>query len=157
MKISKLLYALTSDIEKVSLDRTQRFIAKSSNQVDSTKLSPLVFFKKQDIISMGDYVAVSGNFGLRVGLLVKFQKLNEKTEKMEPFKYNSLILNKSKNVQFFLHPCFEISQRFRGILSIVPYKRWYKEEDYKITVNEDCVDSFKSQLLFFDEFSNLIS
>jgi hypothetical protein len=133
MKVSKLLYALQTDIERVSNDRLQRFHKKDFEELQPTKMNPNLVWERRNVITLGDFVIIKIETSLFFGRLIKFKYSNSQT-----YSFNSYFFEINKNVDFFLFPSYKISRQntFQEIKST----KWYSKSQYSGTLNENHID-----------------
>jgi hypothetical protein len=144
-KVSKLLYVIQEDVERISNDRLERFISTSKGEMIPESMGDSVI-KKRLSISLGDFVFVANSRGnLFCGRVIKFQYTTGKTKAAKKYKYKSVFFNLNHNVKFFLQPCFTLDPSGQLQSEDSP-KNWFEKCNYCFTINNLHVDQGERNL-----------
>jgi hypothetical protein len=138
-KISKFLYVIQENIERVSTDRLTRFHTSENHEMVAETFT--TEHKACESVSLGDFVMVCVDSTTEVfcGRVIKFQKSNSTTKSSKKFKFTSLFFRINNDVEFFLYPRYTV--RTNGVLELsVSYNQWFKNENYVCTIHETQVD-----------------
>jgi hypothetical protein len=141
--VTRLLWMIQEDVEKISNDRLLRFQSKSFSEYRPTPLGNEIRAERTSI-TIGEIVIANSpkSHQSLLGIVIKFRKklTSQKQSAQErKFVYTSLIFGTNKNVEFLLHPCYSIVDDF----SLVRNEDWdyyLDESNYVATVNENYVN-----------------
>jgi hypothetical protein len=161
--ISRFVWLIQSDIEKISADRLYRFQTKKFNEFRPTPLGNELVLSR-DYISIGEIILANTPQCAQtmIGVVLKFRKNpppdeknpNKKPSEIEKkFVYSTFKFKENKYVEFLLYPCFFLSED--GLVLNEGWNSYLKSDSYVYTVNEICVNF--ANLSVTDEFFEKIS
>jgi hypothetical protein len=139
MKVSKLIYAMQTDIERVSRDRLQRFHHKQFEELTSAKMNVNVPWEKRNNVSLGDFVVIKSPVNVLFGRIIKFRYPNDGKKKSSHFPFNVYFFELNKPSEFFFYPSYIINQE-NGNFQEINCRKWYSKTEYVVTLNENSID-----------------
>lgn len=155
MKVSKLLYVLQNDVEKVSTDRLERFIAKRFEEFSPTPLEENISFIVRNYVTIGDYIAFKEATGVHFGQVLKFRKFvpnqQRPSAREKNFKFWTFHFDMNANVEYLLYPNFKVSEN--GSFDETNLTTWFRLNDYIGTINAAHIN-FQKQTLPMSVINN---
>lgn len=143
---SYLVYLLDDRNKKKSYDRAQRVQASGRKELIISGRPHGAMTWRSTGLEMGNYVAVKCKDKVSVGRVCNIRYKNGRKMSEKSFPYRNIIFSKNENVEFNLHPHFEVASS--GIVEKKTNKSYFTPNDYTFTLIEDGIDMKNNKLKF---------
>ncbi|KAG5672701.1 hypothetical protein PVAND_002810 [Polypedilum vanderplanki] len=145
-KVSKFLYIIQEDIQKISADRLARFLTTEKNEILPEPM-PDVPLRKRQSISLGNFILVSRKNDQTAfcGRIIKFINSKGISKATKKYKFSSVFFAMNPGIDFFLFPCFSILTGGK-LKEEICCDKWFTESEYVCTINDKYVDEVQKEL-----------